>query len=123
MCSTPIQPRSTGRFSTSVQTTRTSGFDDVAEHVAARVPRCELVFGPPSDDARDYRADFSKIQEILPEFACAWSVPKGIDELLSVFERVHLDEQVKTNRGHVRLAQIRHLLNTGQVDDSLRWTE
>lgn len=95
---------------------------DVADLVAERVEGCELEFGPPSDDARDYRADFTKIQTRLPGFECEWDVARGIDELLSVFARIRLDEAVKTSRAHVRLKQIRHLIETDQVDDSLLWT-
>jgi nucleoside-diphosphate-sugar epimerase len=94
----------------------------VAELVAEQVPGCELEFGPPGADARDYRADFTKIHSKLPGFSCDWDVAAGIAELLDVLRHVHLDEATKTSRAHVRLAQIRHLRNTGQVDEMLRWT-
>lgn len=93
----------------------------VAELVAERVPGCELEFGPPGADARDYRADFSKIHAQLPGFACDWDVGAGISELIEVFGRIGLDEAVKTSRAHVRLAQIRHLIASDQVDEMLRW--
>lgn len=94
----------------------------VAELVADRVPHCELEFGPPGADARDYRAGFAKIHDQLPGFTCDWDVAAGIDELVSVFEHVALDDLAKTERGRVRLKQIRFLIETGQVDDMLRWT-
>lgn len=94
---------------------------DVAELVAERVPGCELEFGPQSADARDYRADFTKIHSELPGFSCDWDVGRGIDELLDVFRSIDLDDDTKTHRGHVRLKQIRHLLATDQIDASLAW--
>ena len=93
----------------------------VAELVAERVPGCELEFGPPGADARDYRADFTKIHSVLPDFSCDWDVGRGIDELLDVFRRVGLSRPDTQERGRIRLAQIRHLRATDQVDDMLRW--
>lgn len=93
----------------------------VAELVAERVPGCDLEFGPPGADSRDYRADFTKIHELLPDFSCDWNVASGIDELLNVVRQIDLREADKTGRGRVRLAQIRHLVATDQVDDMLRW--
>jgi nucleoside-diphosphate-sugar epimerase len=94
---------------------------DVATLVAERVPGCELEFGPPSADARDYRADFTKIHNELPGFSCDWNVGLGIDELLDVCRTVGLDDALKNHRGHVRLKQIRHLLDTDQIDARLTW--
>jgi nucleoside-diphosphate-sugar epimerase len=94
---------------------------EVAELVAERVPGCELEFGPPGADARDYRADFGKIHALLPDFSCDWDVGRGIDELLHVFRRIGLDACAARGRGRIRLTQIRHLRATDQVDDMLRW--
>ena len=94
----------------------------VAELVAEQIPGCTLEFGPPGADARDYRADFTKINSKLPGFSCDWDVAAGIAELLEVLRRIRLDESTKESRAHVRLAQIRHLRDTGQVDEMLRWT-
>ncbi len=94
----------------------------VAELVAERVPGCDLEFGPPGADSRDYRADFTKIHTLLPDFSCDWDVGRGIDELLSVFGRIGLTSCDTQERGRIRLAQIRHLRATEQVDDMLRWT-
>jgi nucleoside-diphosphate-sugar epimerase len=93
----------------------------VAELVAERVPGCELEFGPPGADSRDYRADFTKIHELLPDFSCDWTVAAGIEELLTVLRRIDLQQDGKTSRGRVRFTQIRHLMATDQVDDMLRW--
>ena len=58
----------------------------------------------------------------LPGFACQWDVERGVAELLDVFARIGLDEPTYRWRGYTRLDQIRHLLDTAQIDDDLFWT-
>ena len=58
----------------------------------------------------------------LPGFSCQWDVERGVAELLDVFARIGLDEPTYRWRGYTRLDQIRHLLDTGQIDDDLFWT-
>ncbi len=94
----------------------------IAEIVAELVPGCTLKFGDSSADKRNYRADFSKIHEQLPGFACEWSVHRGVSELLSILASIGFDEDLYRFRGHTRLKQIRHLMATSQVDDELVWT-
>lgn len=94
---------------------------DVAQLVAERVEGCELEFGEPSADARDYRASFAKIHAELPGFSCDWDVARGIDELVKLFESIDLDDETKNHRGHVRLRQIKYLTTTGQIDEDLAW--
>jgi len=94
---------------------------EVAQLVAERVDGCELEFGPPSADARDYRANFDKIHGQLPGFSCDWDVARGIDELVQLFAAIGLDQSMKDHRGHVRLRQIEYLTSTGQIDEDLAW--
>ncbi|NNE11566.1 MAG: SDR family oxidoreductase [Ilumatobacter sp.] len=93
----------------------------IAEIIGAAVPGCEVQFGPPSADKRNYRADFTKIEEVLG-FTCDWDVERGVDELLEVLGSVRLDDERYRSRGFHRLAQIRHLRETGQLDETFRWT-
>jgi len=94
----------------------------VAEIIGGLVPGCTLTFGDSSADKRNYRADFTKIHEQLPGFACAWNVERGAADLLNIFRQVGLDEDLYRFRGHTRIKQIKHLLGTAQVDDNLKWT-
>ncbi len=93
----------------------------IAEIISGLVPGCSLVFGDSSADKRNYRADFSKIHDRLPGFACSWDVERGATELLAVMERVGFDEELYRARGHTRIKQINHLLDTGQIDDDFYW--
>jgi nucleoside-diphosphate-sugar epimerase len=93
----------------------------IAEIVSSQVPGCALSFGQPSDDKRNYRADFTKIASQLPGFRCEWDVERGVAELLAVFARSGFDEATYRWRGHTRIRQIRHLLDTNQIDDDFYW--
>lgn len=94
---------------------------DVAEIIAGLVPGCSLRFGDSGPDRRDYRVDFAKIAATLPGFACDWDVERGARDLLEVMRRVGFDEATYRARGYTRIAQIRHLLDTGQINDDFFW--
>lgn len=95
---------------------------EIAETVGAEFPGCEVSFGEPSADNRSYRVSFAKIREVLPGFETDWDAAAGAAQLHRVFEQIAMDTETFTGRGHTRLAQIEHLLKTGQVDPQLFWT-
>lgn len=95
---------------------------EIAETVGAEFPGCEVSFGEPSADNRSYRVSFAKIRDVLPGFETDWDAAAGAAQLHRVFEQIALDAETFTGRGHTRLAQIEHLLKTGQVDPQLFWT-
>ncbi|MGV1028855.1 MAG: NAD-dependent epimerase/dehydratase family protein, partial [Dermatophilaceae bacterium] len=95
---------------------------EIAETVAAEFPGCALSFGPPSADNRSYRVSFDKIHDVLG-FTCDWDLAMGAKQLRAMFEMVALDRETFTGRGHTRLKQIQHLMQTGQVDTSLFWRQ
>lgn len=93
----------------------------IAEIIGGLIPGCELIFGDSSADKRNYRADFTKIHTRLPGFECAWDVERGAKELIDIFDRIGFDEELYRFRGHTRIKQIRHLLDTAQIDDDFFW--
>ncbi|MEZ5321093.1 MAG: SDR family oxidoreductase [Microthrixaceae bacterium] len=95
---------------------------EIAEIVAEVVGDCELVFGEPGADKRNYRADFTKIHEQLPGFKCEWDVRRGVEDLVTIFGRIGFTEEMYRFRGHTRIKQIKHLLGTNQIDDDFFWT-
>jgi nucleoside-diphosphate-sugar epimerase len=95
---------------------------EIAEIVSAQFPGCELAFGSTSGDNRSYRVSFEKISNKLPGFSCDWDARLGAHQLYQVFNSIDLDSTTFTGRGHTRLLQLQHLINTGQVDDSLFWS-
>jgi hypothetical protein len=86
---------------------------DIAERVAAAFPGCTTTFGPPSGDNRSYRVDFSKISTSLPGFSCEWDADRG-GPAAGRPVRPHPARRADfTGRGHTRLKQLKHLLDTG----------
>jgi nucleoside-diphosphate-sugar epimerase len=94
---------------------------EVAEIVAEVFPGCEVTAGPPTGDNRSYRVSFEKIKKELPGFECRWTVKRGARELYELFDRIDMGEREYRFRAFTRLAQIKHLLATRQVDEDLFW--
>ena len=94
---------------------------EIAEIVGAEFPGCEVSFGASGGDNRSYRVSFDKINNKLPGFSCDWDAVAGARQLHQVFRQIDLDAGTFTGRGHTRLLQLQHLINTGQVDDELFW--
>ena len=94
---------------------------DIAEMVRDIVPGSTVTLtagaGP---DLRDYRVDFSKLQDVFPDLKMQWRVRDGVAELLDSY-RVHgLTYEDFTSSRYVRLRRIRELLAAGEVDEMLR---
>lgn len=93
---------------------------EIAEIVAAAFPECQTTFGPPTHDGRSYRVSFDRIAA-LPGFRCRWTARRGAEELRTVFEQVGLTAERFAFRAFTRLAQLEHLVQTGQLDEQLLW--
>jgi nucleoside-diphosphate-sugar epimerase len=109
------QPFNVGRAEDNVQ------IRDVAEMVREALPGSRLTFadgaGP---DLRNYRADFSKLNDTFPDLKLRWSVREGISELLAAYTKYSLTLEDFTSSRFVRLRRIRDLLDQGLLDDLLR---
>jgi nucleoside-diphosphate-sugar epimerase len=95
---------------------------EIAEIVSSVVPGSRATFGPPSADNRSYRVRFDRIGEVLPAFRCSWDARAGAEELAAAFRRIDLDAALFADRAFTRIEQLRFLLGTGELDDTLRWT-
>jgi nucleoside-diphosphate-sugar epimerase len=89
---------------------------DIAEVVADVFTGCELSIGTSSADNRSYRVSFDKIHRQLPGFACQYMLEDGARQLKSVFEQVEMDRETFKFRAFTRLKQLKHLIETGQID-------
>ncbi len=78
--------------------------------------------GGRSPDERSYRVSFSKIHELLPDFACDWTVERGAHELRERFAAVGLTADEFLSRDFTRLKQIEHLRAANEIDESFFWT-
>jgi nucleoside-diphosphate-sugar epimerase len=94
---------------------------DIAEQVRETVPGSEVTLaanaGP---DLRNYRVDFSKLNETFPGLEMRWTVRDGIAELLASYTKYGLTYEDFTGSRFVRLRKIRELMAAGAVDEMLR---
>jgi nucleoside-diphosphate-sugar epimerase len=95
---------------------------DLAEIVRSVVPGCQLEYATDHGaDGRTYIADFSKIQEMLPQFQPRWTAEAGARQLYKAYREVGLSLEEFTGSRYIRLKRIDDLLRTGRLNDSLRW--
>jgi nucleoside-diphosphate-sugar epimerase len=96
---------------------------EIAEIVGEVFPSCTVSFGPPSPDNRSYRVSFDKIRKHLPSFQCRWDARRGAEQLLDLFRRVDMTQEVFEYRAFTRLKQLQYLIRTQQIDKNFFWTE
>src|SRR5260370_842704 len=73
-------------------------------------------------DPRSYRVDFSKLGRVLPEFRPQWNASFGAKDLYAALQDAEVTLADFQGPKYIRLTQIRHLLDSGRLDGSLRWT-
>jgi nucleoside-diphosphate-sugar epimerase len=96
---------------------------EIAEQISDTFPGCRTEFGDSSGDHRNYKANFDKIHERLPNFETRYDVARGARQLLEVFQAVDMSTELFEFRGHSRIKQIKHLLETQQIDDHFYWID
>jgi nucleoside-diphosphate-sugar epimerase len=96
---------------------------EIAQIVKETVPGCEIAFasnaGP---DKRNYRADFSKIARLLPEFQPVWDARRGARQLLETYRAIGLRLEDFEGPRYRRIDQIKALMEAGYLGSDLRWT-
>jgi nucleoside-diphosphate-sugar epimerase len=96
---------------------------ELGQIVAETIPGCELACIPqPGSDQRTYKADFAKFRRKFPTFDFQWTAPKGARELYTAFQKIGLTNDEFMDRRFTRLTWLRHLLDRGCLDSSLRWS-
>lgn len=96
---------------------------DLAEAAGRSVPGSTVVFtGEHGGDARSYRISFARIlSELRDWYKPDWNLDRGGAELVALFKKVNFSEADFRGRKTIRLAQLKHLMAKGDVDDALRW--
>jgi hypothetical protein len=96
---------------------------ELADIVAETVPRCRVEYAPGGGpDKRCYRVTCDKIARLLPAFQPQWTARKGAQELYDAYRAAGLRaEDLEVGR-YVRIRSIQRLLNSKQLDSSLRWS-
>jgi nucleoside-diphosphate-sugar epimerase len=96
----------------------------LAEIAVKTVPGCELaVLAQAGADQRTYKTDFGKFARVFPGFEFKWTAETGAKELYETFQQVGLTHNDFTDKRFTRLKWLRHQLDTGALDQSLRWTK
>jgi nucleoside-diphosphate-sugar epimerase len=105
------------------QTEENYRISQLADIVAEIVPACRIEYaaggGP---DKRCYRVSCEKIKRVLPGFRPQWTARKGAQELYQAYQASRLTTDDLAHGRYVRISNIQRLLNSGQVDPSLRRT-
>jgi nucleoside-diphosphate-sugar epimerase len=93
----------------------------IAELVNDAVPGSRISFadgaGP---DLRNYRVDFSKLNDTFPDLKLSWDVRAGVEELASAYTERGLTYDDFLSSRYVRLRRIKELLDDGVIDETLR---
>jgi nucleoside-diphosphate-sugar epimerase len=93
----------------------------IAELVNEAVPGSKISFadgaGP---DLRNYRVDFSKLNDTFPDLKLRWNVRAGVEELASAYAERGLTYDDFLSSRYVRLRRIKELLDAGVIDETLR---
>lgn len=96
---------------------------EIAEIVRRAFPGCVTAFGPADGDNRSYRVSFARIKERLPEFRCEWPAERGAEQLARLFAWLDLSHETFTAAPFTRLAQLKRLVERGEIDDEFYWTD
>ena len=96
---------------------------EIAGVVAETFTGCQLSFGAPGQDNRSYRVSFEKIRKHLPGFSCAWDARKGAQQLVALFKKIDMPQEVFQHRTFTRLKQLEYLIRTRQINEEFFWRE
>lgn len=95
---------------------------ELAQIVADTVPGCQFeILAQPGADQRTYKADFGKFARVFPNFTFKWNAKDGARELYETFKKIGLRHDDYVDKRFTRLKWLRHLLETSELSDSLRW--
>ncbi len=96
---------------------------ELAEFVRQTIPNCDISFaGDASPDLRNYRVNFDKFANTFPDFPLQWSALEGAKSIYESYAKFGLDKDDYEGPKYKRIAQLKNLIETGQLDDTMRWT-
>jgi nucleoside-diphosphate-sugar epimerase len=95
---------------------------EIAEIVRETVPGCRIEYAKDAGpDLRCYRADFSKISRLLPEFKPQWDARRGAQQLFEVYKRHEVKVEDFEGPRYKRIDHVKQLMRSGRLGDDLRW--
>lgn len=94
---------------------------DLAEMVADATD-CEVEFAGSGDpDPRSYKVDFGKLAQTIPDLTFEWTARRGAAQLVEAYRGAGLTLDDFNGDRFVRLRRLRALLDSGLLDQRLRW--
>lgn len=94
---------------------------DIAEAAQRSVPGSELVFTGEHTDPRTYRVSFDRIlNELKDYYKPQWNLDMGGKELVELFDRINLKEDIFRGRETNRIKQLTFLMEGSLIDDYFR---
>ena len=94
----------------------------LAEIVGDTVPNCKIKFAEGAEpDKRNYRVDFSKYTRTFPRYKLRWNARLGAQQIYESYRKFGLQKDEYEGPKYKRIAQIKYLMSTGQLDERLRW--
>jgi nucleoside-diphosphate-sugar epimerase len=95
---------------------------DLADIVTETVPGSWVEFAEgASADQRCYRVKCDKLARLLPEFKPKWNVRLGAEELYGTFKKHGLRLDEFEGPRYKRVAHVKKMMETGRLDETLRW--
>lgn len=95
---------------------------DLAEIVQRTVPGARIEFASnASTDQRCYRVGFGKLAKLLPSCQLQWSAARGAQQLYHALSRAKVGLAEFEGDRYRRIVHAKRLLETGQLDATLRW--
>jgi nucleoside-diphosphate-sugar epimerase len=105
------------------QTKENYRISELAAIVAETVPGSVIEYVPGGGpDKRCYRVNCDKVRHHLPGFRAEWTARRGAQELYDAYRSSGLAAEDLKGGRYFRINHIRHLLEAGRLDLSLRWT-
>lgn len=94
----------------------------LADFVKDTVPNCEVKFADGAEpDKRNYKVDFSKYARTFTDHQLRWNARRGTQSIYEFYHKNTLQKDEYEGPRYKRIAQIKYLLRTGQLDENLRW--
>jgi nucleoside-diphosphate-sugar epimerase len=95
---------------------------DLADIVRQTVSGCRVTHAPGAGpDARTYRVSFAKLSALVPAFRPRWTVTDGAREICDAVVAAGLTAADVTGGRYSRIAQLKRLIASSRLDDTLRW--
>jgi nucleoside-diphosphate-sugar epimerase len=95
---------------------------ELADFVKETVPGCEIGYAEGAGiDKRNYRVSFAKYEETLSDYPLQWDARQGVRDIYESYKRIGLQKDDYEGPKYKRIAQLQQLLDSGQLDESLRW--